>query len=65
TYTDSSITVTLYSTRYATGEQTGQSKSSAGNCTRVTTERTRRYVDGRVEVDTVSALYRPREGVDC
>lgn len=65
TYTDSSITVTLYSTRYATGEQTGQSKSSAGNCTRVTTERTRRYVDGRVEVDSVFAIYRPREGVDC
>ena len=65
TYTDSSITVTLYSTRYVTGEQTGQTKSSAGNCTRVTTERTRRYVDGRVEVDTVFATYRPREGVDC
>jgi vancomycin resistance protein YoaR len=65
TYTDSSITVTLYSTRYATGEQTGQRESSAGNCTRVTTERTRRYVDGRTEVDTVSATYRPAEGVDC
>lgn len=65
TYTDSSITVTLYSTRYATGEQTGQSRSSAGNCTRVTTERTRRYVDGRTEVDSVFATYRPGEGVDC
>ncbi|MDP8988397.1 MAG: VanW family protein [Actinomycetota bacterium] len=65
TYTGSSITVTLYSTRYVTGEQTGQRESSAGNCTRVTTERTRRYVDGRTEVDTVFATYRPREGVDC
>ena len=65
TYTATSITVTLYSTRYATGEQTGQSRSSAGNCTRVTTERTRTYVDGRTEVDTVFATYRPREGVNC
>ncbi len=65
TFTDSSVTVTLYSTPYATGEQTGQSERQAGNCTRVTTERTRRYVDGRVEVDTVFATYRPREGVDC
>ncbi len=65
TFTDSSITVTLYSTPYATGEQTGQTKSQAGNCTRVTTERTRTYVDGRTRVDTVFATYRPAEGVDC
>ena len=65
TYTDSSITVTLYSTPYATGEQTGQSSRPAGNCTRVTTERTRTFVDGRVKVDSVFATYRPREGVDC
>lgn len=65
TYTPSSITVTLYSTPYASGEQTGQSRSQAGNCTRVTTERTRTYVDGRTEVDTVFATYRPGEGVDC
>ncbi len=65
TYTDSSVTVTLYSTPYATGEQTGQTSSQAGNCTRVTTERTRTYVDGRTAVDTVFATYRPGEGVDC
>ncbi|MGI8759504.1 MAG: VanW family protein [Acidimicrobiales bacterium] len=65
TYTGSSLTVTLYSTRYATGEQTGQSRGRAGRCTRVTTERTRRYVDGRTEVDSVFATYRPGEGVDC
>jgi len=65
TYTPSSITVTLYSTPYATGEQTGQTKSRAGNCTRVTTERTRTYTDGRSEVDTVFATYRPGEGVNC
>lgn len=65
TFTDSSVTVTLYSTPHVTGEQTGQSTSQAGNCTRVTTERTRRYVDGRVDVDTVFATYRPSEGVNC
>ncbi|CAN5712858.1 VanW family protein [soil metagenome] len=65
TYTDSSITVTLSSTPYATGEQTGQTRSQAGNCTRVTTERNRTYVDGRTEVDTVFATYRPGEGVNC
>ncbi|MEX2658243.1 MAG: VanW family protein [Acidimicrobiales bacterium] len=65
TYTESSVTVTLYSTSYAPGEQTGQSKRSAGQCTRVTTERTRTYVDGHTEVDHVYATYRPEEGVDC
>jgi vancomycin resistance protein YoaR len=64
-YTDSSVTVTLYSTSYATGDQTGQSKSQSGNCTRVTTQRTRTYVDGRTEVDSVFATYRPAEGVNC
>lgn len=67
TYDASSITVTLFSTPYATGEQTGQSEAQAagGPCTRVTTQRTRRYVDGRSEVDQVFAVYRPAEGVDC
>lgn len=65
TYTDTSITVTLYSTRHVTADQTGQTTSAQGTCTRVRTERTRTYVDGRVEVDTVSALYRRREGENC
>jgi hypothetical protein len=66
TYTGTSITVTLYSTPWVTGEQTGQSRSPAGRCTRVTTERTRTFLsDGRREVDTVTALYQPAEGVLC
>ncbi|HEX4979459.1 MAG TPA: VanW family protein [Acidimicrobiales bacterium] len=65
TYTSTSITVTLYSTRYVEGSQTGQTETRSGNCTRVVTERTRRYVDGRVERDTVAARYRPAEGVAC
>ncbi len=66
TYTDTSITIELYSTKTVVGEQTGQSEAPSGRCTRVTTERTRTWVaDGRTEVDTVHAVYRPAEGVNC
>jgi hypothetical protein len=63
---ETSITVTLYGTRWIEGEQTGQTERRQGvSCTRVTTERTRTYLeDGRTETDTVFALYRP-EGVRC
>lgn len=64
-YTDTSITVTLYSTPWRTGQQTGQSQAPNGNCTRVTTARTLTYVDGRTAQDSVRANYRPGEGVDC
>jgi len=66
TTTDDSITVSLYSTKWVMGEQTGQTKRTEGtSCTRVTTERTRTWVDdGHTEVDTVTARYRP-EGVKC
>ncbi len=64
-YTESSITVSLYSTRFVDSEQTGQTETPSGAaCTRVITERTRTYLDGRSEVDSVRALYRP-EGVSC
>jgi vancomycin resistance protein YoaR len=66
TYTGSSITVTLWSTPTVSVEQTGQREEPAGNCTRVTTERTRTALgSGRSRVDTVRATYRPAEGVDC
>ena len=66
TYNATSITVTLYSTKFADVRQTGQSESPRGNCKRVTTERTRTFLaDGRTEVDTVGATYRPAEGVKC
>jgi len=66
TYNESSITVTLYSTKFAEVRQTGQSEAPRGNCKRVTTERTRTFLaDGRTEVDTVGATYRPAEGVNC
>jgi vancomycin resistance protein YoaR len=66
TYTGSSITVTLWSTPTVSVEQTGQSEEQVGNCTRVTTERTRTALgSGSPRVDTVHATYRPAEGVDC
>ena len=66
TYTGSSLTVTLYSTPWVEGEQTGQTESSAGPCTRVRTERTRTWLeDGRTETDSFTGLYQPADGVRC
>ncbi|HUR22468.1 MAG TPA: VanW family protein [Acidimicrobiales bacterium] len=66
TYSDKSVTVTLYSTRWVEATQTNQTREPRGPCTRVRTERTRRFLaDGTVKVDHVSALYRPEEGVNC
>ncbi len=66
TTADDSITVKLYSTPWVLAEQTGQSTRTVGTtCTRVTTERTRTYLDdGHTETDTVWAQYRP-EGLKC
>jgi vancomycin resistance protein YoaR len=65
TYTDTSVTITLYSTRWATGEKAGQYETREGNCKRVTTERVRTFTDGHTETDSVFAVYRPGEGVNC
>jgi vancomycin resistance protein YoaR len=66
TYDSTSLTVTLYSTKFADVVQSGQSEGPRGACKRVTTERTRTWLaDGRVEVDKVFATYRPAEGVNC
>ncbi|HET6775726.1 MAG TPA: VanW family protein [Acidimicrobiales bacterium] len=64
-YTDTSLTVTLYSTPYATAEQTGISESMSGACRVVTTTRTRTYPNGETETDTFRATYRPGEGQPC
>ncbi len=64
-YTDTSLTVTLYSTTHATAEQTGISEASAGRCRVVTTTRTRTFPDGHTEQDTFRARYRPGEGQSC
>lgn len=65
TYTDTSITVTLWSTKYFESAQTGQTKAPRGACTVVRTERTRTAPDGTKKVDRVNAVYRPGEGVQC
>lgn len=65
TATDRSITVELYSTKWVDAEQTGQWEGLVGvACTKVTTERTRTFLDGEVDVDTVVAQYR-KEGIAC
>jgi vancomycin resistance protein YoaR len=64
-YTGTSLTVTLYSTPYATGAQTGISESMNGACRVVTTTRTRTFPDGHTENDTFRAQYRPGEGLTC
>lgn len=66
TYDATSITVSMYSTRTVVGEQTGQTEAPHGACTRVTTERTRRWLDdGHTDVDHFRATYRPEEKVPC
>lgn len=65
TYTGTSITVTMYSTKFVSGEQTNQTTEKKGVCTAVTTERTRTYVDGRKTTDRFTGLYSPEEGVKC
>ncbi len=64
-YTDTSLTVTLYSSPYATAEQTGIRQSMSGACRVVTTTRTRTYPDGRSLEDTFRATYRPGPGQRC
>ena len=65
TYTGSSITVSLYSTRWVEVTQSNQTTADRGPCKAVTTERTRKFADGRTVVDRFHALYSPGEGVRC
>jgi hypothetical protein len=64
-YTDTSITVSMYSTKNVDVAEIDQRTSSRGACTHVETDRQRTYADGRVLVDTFMADYRPAEGIDC
>ncbi|MGQ0831033.1 MAG: VanW family protein [Microthrixaceae bacterium] len=64
-YTNTSLTVTLYSTPYATAEQTGITEGTSGRCAVVTTTRTRTFPDGRTENDKFRARYRPGPGQGC
>lgn len=64
-YTSTSVTVTMWSTPYASGAQTGISESASGNCTVVTTTRTITYPDKPPASDTFRATYRPGAGLGC
>ncbi len=64
-HTDTSVTVTLWSTQYAYGEQTGQTTGKSGTCTTVQTTRTIRYQDGRTGTDTFNARYRVPGQTTC
>ena len=55
TYTDSSLTVQLWSTPFATGAQTAQNKSSG--CGPISTTRTRTFVDGHTDQQVYDANY--------
>ncbi len=64
-YTDTSITVEFWSTKYFEVEVTGQSRYPVGACTGGETFRKRVAPDGTVLEDSVEAVYRPAEGFDC
>ena len=64
-YTDTSVTVTMWSSPYATGEQVGISESSSGNCTNVSTTRRITYPDKPPATDTFAATYRPGPDQSC
>lgn len=64
-YTDTSITVTLYSSPHGVGEQIGISESTSGRCDVVTTTRRITFPDGTTADDTFRATYRPGDGLGC
>lgn len=65
TVTGGSVTVSVYSTAYAEVEWTNRYNTPRKFCTVRTTERSRTYADGTVLRDSVTALYQPREGINC
>ena len=65
TYTASTITVSLYSTKFATGEVAEQKKTTRGECAEVETIRTVTRTDGSSKTDSFRAIYLPSEGVNC
>jgi vancomycin resistance protein YoaR len=65
THTDTSVTVRLWSTQYAYGEQTGQTTGKSGTCTTVQTTRTIHYPGGKTGTDTFQARYRVPGQTTC
>lgn len=65
TYDATSITVMLYSTKSVEVEELDQRISKRNQCTHSEIDRRRTFSDGRVEIDTIVANYRPGDGLDC
>jgi vancomycin resistance protein YoaR len=64
-YTDTSVTVTMWSSPYARGEQVGSAESKSGACDVVTTTRRITYPDKPPATDTFTATYRPGPDQPC
>ncbi len=65
TYTDTSITVSLYSTKHIDVTEVDHRISRRGQCRHSEIDRQRTYPNGLVKVDTIVANYRPADGIDC
>src|SRR3546814_372189 len=64
-YTDTSLTVPLYSSPHATAEQTDLRESQSGSCKVVPTPRTRSVPDGHAEEDSGRGTDVPGVGIWC
>ena len=64
-WTDESITVDMYSTKNVEVIIEEPTEKPFNECTRVTTERIRRWSGGSDESDYFYATYRPKEGLNC
>jgi vancomycin resistance protein YoaR len=65
TYTDTSITIDLYSTKNVDSVELDQNITLRGECKVSITRRQRTFSDGQVKVDQFRAEYLPKEGVNC
>jgi vancomycin resistance protein YoaR len=65
-YTDTSITVTIYSTPWMQNvTASAPVDTPVGPCTKATVTRTRQYPDGKTKSEDYHATYRPAEGIKC
>jgi vancomycin resistance protein YoaR len=67
TYTNTSLTVALYSSPYVAKVEQGAQTGTLGgqSCVDVKTERRITFVDGTTKTDVVKARYRALEGLNC
>lgn len=65
TWTDTSLTVSLYSTEYVETDVSNQDIYFSGQCQVIETTRVRTYPDGTEETDEFLARYQPSDGIGC